>query len=117
MGLNCEAEHGAEHDKIKTGGFSLCRPDCVFSRKEDIVCRRIAGETFLVPIRGDLADMRRIFTLDAVAAFIWNVMDGNISLSGICDRLVETYDVTRNQAEADINDFVAVLLENGLVFG
>ncbi|NOY68086.1 MAG: PqqD family protein [Deltaproteobacteria bacterium] len=91
------------------------RLDRVLARKDDIVSRDIAGETFLVPIRGDLADMQKIFTLDTVAAFIWDSIDGKRALSDILDSVTGKFDVTRESAAADLEAFYGELLENGLI--
>jgi hypothetical protein len=47
----------------------------VYRKKKDLVTREIAGETLIVPTRGNLADMQRIFALDGVAAFIWQHLE------------------------------------------
>ncbi|OPX33795.1 MAG: hypothetical protein B1H12_11235 [Desulfobacteraceae bacterium 4484_190.2] len=70
-----------------------------FHRKDDIVTRQVAGETLLVPIYGDLANMERIFSLDPVAAFIWEQLDGEKSLEGIRDSLLNAFEV-ENMSEA-----------------
>lgn len=100
---------------VTDGSAISARLDRVLMRTPDIVCRNIAGETFLVPVRGDLADMRKIFTLDSVAAFIWEAMDGTRSLSDILDSVTGEFDVARESAAADLAAFTGGLLENGLV--
>ena len=42
----------------------------IYIREKDIISRDIAGETILVPIRGNLADMQCVFTLNPVGIFI-----------------------------------------------
>lgn len=74
------------------------------------MCREIAGETLLVPIRGRLADMKKIFALNPVAAFIWRQVDGKTSLEQIRDRLVECFEVGREEAGKDAEAFVRELL-------
>ncbi len=86
-----------------------------FSKKENIVTRRIAGETLLVPIYGDLANMERIFALDPVAAFIWEQLNGERSLKDIRDEVLGTFDVNEEQAETDIFEFIEELLEAKLI--
>lgn len=87
-----------------------------FHRKDDIVTRQVAGETLLVPIYGDLANMERIFSLDPVAAFIWEQLDGEKSLEGIRDSLLNAFEVEKEQAEADILEFIDELLGASLIF-
>ena len=53
----------------------------VFIKNEEVISRKIAGETILVPVRGRLADMRRIFTLNPVAEYIWHRIDGKNTIA------------------------------------
>ena len=84
-------------------------------RCEGVVARKIAGETILVPVRGNLADMQRIFCLDPVAAFVWEQLDGRRTLAQVRSGVVERFDVTAEQAGADIQEFVAELAEAALI--
>ena len=86
----------------------------VFEKTENIVSRRIAGELFLVPISGDIANMQRIFTLTPVAEFIWEKLDGRMNLNDIRRDVLDRFDVPEKQAELDINEFVTELLKEGL---
>ena len=86
-----------------------------YRKKENIVTRSIAGETLLVPIYGELANMERIFTLDPVAAFIWEQLDGSKSLKDIRDGVLYKFDVGKEQVEADIAEFIDELLEADLI--
>jgi methyltransferase-like protein len=86
-----------------------------FRKKEEIVTRQIAGETLLVPIYGDLANMERIFALDPVAAFIWEQLDGEKSLKDIRDGVLGAFDVKEKQAETDIFEFIEELLKADLI--
>jgi len=87
----------------------------VYQKKENVVTRHIAGETLLVPIYGDIANMEKIFTLDPVAAFIWEHLDGKKSLKDIRDDVLKAFDVEKEQAETDIFEFVDELVEASLI--
>ena len=90
-------------------------PMQIFEKTENIVTRSIAGELFLVPIAGNLANMQRIFALTAVAEFIWERLDGRMSLKDIRGAVLAGFEVTEEQADADIAEFVTELLKEGLV--
>ena len=83
-------------------------------KNADIVSRTIAEEMFLVPIKGNLADMERIFTLNQVAEYIWQHI-GEEELAAIRDGILAYFDVEKEQAESDIREFVNELLEAGLI--
>jgi hypothetical protein len=87
----------------------------VFVKNEEVVSRKIAGEIILVPVRGKLADMRRIFTLNPVADHIWNRIDGKSSIQTIGNSIVSAFDITHELAERDLEEFVAALLQEHLI--
>ncbi len=89
----------------------------VYRKREEVVTRKIAGEVILVPIRGKLADMQRIFSLNPVGEFIWEHLNGERNLDEIREALLSAFDVGREQAEADVHDFISQLLKEGLVTG
>ena len=68
-----------------------------------------------MPIRGTLADMQRIFVVSSVAEYIWQNLDGKKNLDEICDDIVVHFNVKKEQAVADLQEFITELLEAGLV--
>jgi len=89
----------------------------IFKLNGEIVSRKIAGEIFLIPIRGNLADMQCIFTLNAVAEYIWKQLDGQNSLEKIRNRVMEIFDVEKQVADSDIREFIDDLLKSNLIIG
>jgi hypothetical protein len=87
----------------------------IFERPKNIVSRSIAGELFLVPVAGKLADMQRMFALTAVAEFIWERLDGRRSLSDIRNDVLACFDSDKEQVDADIRAFVTELIREGLL--
>jgi len=87
----------------------------VFVRDQDVVSRKIAGEMFLVPVKGKLAHMEQIFTLTAVAEFIWDRLDGQKSLHDIMNDVIARFEVEEKQAKTDIREFVMELMGVGLI--
>jgi hypothetical protein len=87
----------------------------VYRRDSSVVAREIAGETILVPIRGDLARMQRIFTLNPVGACVWGNIDGEKSLGDVRDNLLERFDAERKQVEQDVMEFINEVREAGLI--
>ncbi len=81
----------------------------IFRKRPEIVSRVIAGETMLVPIKGKLADMQRIFSLTPVASYIWERLDGESSLEEVLRGIIERFSVDRAEAERDLREFVEEL--------
>lgn len=89
----------------------------VYRKKDDLLTRRIAGETIVVPIRGKLADMQSIYAMNPVAEFVWERLDGRRSLDEISDEVVNHFSVSREQAGSDVREFVSELAAAGLIEG
>lgn len=88
----------------------------IYRKKENIVTRRIAGETLLVPIRSQVADMQRIFALNqATADYIWRQLDGKQNLQQIHQGIMDNFQVENQQALSDLGDFISRLLEAGII--
>jgi hypothetical protein len=87
----------------------------VFKKKDGIVTRTVAGETILVPVYGDLADIQKIFSVDPVAKFIWDLIDGNRSFTEILDCVTAEFDVQPETASKDLSEFLNTLLSTGLI--
>jgi len=81
----------------------------------EVVRREIAGETILVPIRGSAADMRRMYSLNPTAAFVWERIDGRRTLGEIVDELLAAFAGEPAAAQADVEAFVATALGEGLL--
>ena len=87
----------------------------VFKKRGEIVSRAIAGDTILVPIRGMLADMQVIYSLGPVAAFLWELIDGRNTNEILLAKVLENFEVGKEEAQQDILEFTEELLKAGLV--
>lgn len=80
-----------------------------YQKSPDIVFRKIADEYILVPIRQNVGDLESIYTLNAVAARIWELIDGERKVSDVRDKIIEEFEVTGEEAEGDILQFIGQL--------
>jgi hypothetical protein len=81
----------------------------VFARSERIVGRRIAGEYVLVPLVGRGADADFIYTLNRVAAAMWESLDGKATGEDVVRVVVERFEVDSVQAGRDFLDLMEKL--------
>jgi Coenzyme PQQ synthesis protein D (PqqD) len=82
-----------------------------YRRNENFVFRRIEDETILVPIKDNVGDMGSIYNLNEIGAFIWEQLDGERNLKTIKDKILDEYEVSLQEAEADLNEFINDLIE------
>src|SRR5438445_13435822 len=80
--------------------------DATYARDPDFISRRIADEVIVLPIRKNLGDLESIYTLNDVAARIWELLDGRRTLREIRDVIVNEYQVTTEEATVDLERFV-----------
>lgn len=94
---------------------SALRERSVFRRTPEVVCRRVGGESILVPLRQNVGNLDFVYTLSAVAASVWELLDGNRSMDEIVDAICAEYDVDRDTAAADVTALLADLSEAALI--
>ena len=87
----------------------------IYKKKEKVIARQIVGEMFLVPIRGCLADMEKLYVLDEVGEHIWGALDGVKPVSDLCEGICQFFDVDRAQAERDLTDYLTELQSADLI--
>jgi len=97
---------------LSTDGSS----SALLPRKADgFVSRTIADDVIIVPVRGGVGDLESIFTLNAVGASIWKLIDGRTSLQALAVAISREYEVSEAVAAADVQEFVQLLSAKGLV--
>jgi len=82
---------------------------------DSVVTRRIAGETILVPMAADVVDLDSVYTLNEVGSFIWDLVDSRRTPQAIAEAVAAEYDVTLEQAAADVDELLTALESKGLV--
>lgn len=81
--------------------------DClekIYKKSDSIVSRKIADEVILVPIRQDVGDLDSIYTLNEIAAYVWELVDGERTVKEIRDIIVSEYEVSSIKAGEDITE-------------
>lgn len=87
----------------------------IYRKSRSIVSRKIGEEVILVPIRHDVGDLESIYTLNDVAARIWELIDGVRTTGEIGQLIAAEYDVSLVEAEEDIEGYIGQLEEIGAV--
>ena len=83
----------------------------------------------LFPVRGSGLDWRlvdgemvivrlsdgQIRVLNEIGSFIWQLMDGRRTISDLASLVCAEYEVSQQEAEGDIQLFLAPLIQDGIV--
>ena len=86
-----------------------------FVKRPDVVSRRIAGEAVLVPVRSRVAEIDSLYTLNDLGSRVWELLDGERTVSQIAEVICESYEVTAEEAMRDLIEFLAALESAGLI--
>ena len=77
---------------------------------EQVAGRVIANEAVLV-----LAQSGEVQVLNEVGARIWELTDGTRTIAQIAQTIADEFDVSLEQAQADVGDFISALVGERIV--
>lgn len=86
---------------------------CV-KQREGVILRHLAGEHLLVPASTREVNLDHLFLLNGTGIFIWDRLDGCRQMADLAAAVSEEFEVPVEQAQADVELFVASLLEHHL---
>jgi hypothetical protein len=85
--------------------------DMFVARSERVAARKVAGEMVIL-----CADDSSLYVLNGVGTAVWEAADGRTPLSAIVDDIIcREYDVDRESARRDVDEFVNALASHGLL--
>jgi hypothetical protein len=84
-------------------------PKELFARKNAFAARKVGNEMVLVPVKGSVADMEEMFTLNEVGAFIYEQLDANATVGSLEQAIVNEFDADSAEVRADLDDFLVQL--------
>lgn len=85
--------------------------------KDQLILREVAGEYVIVPTGRRAREVTNVVCISSSAAYLWDYMkDHEFSKEELVQRILEHYQgVTIEQAEQDIDRFLKVLSDNGIL--
>ena len=92
----------------------IIRTNC-YNKEKEFVTREIAGETVIVPVKGNVGDLNSIYTLNEIGTRIWQLIDGKKNVGQVIEVICSVYEVTPEEAEKDAVDFLKSLEKAGLI--
>lgn len=87
----------------------------VYSLKGSYVLRQIAGEYLAVPISNAAGDDANIVILNPVSQIIWGKLENGATFDEILDIVITEFDISKEEATADIKEFLDGLEQAGLL--
>ena len=81
--------------------------------KKDYVLRQVADTWVVLPLGGAAVDFSGMLTLNESGAMLWRVLEQGASREELVAALLDEYEVSRQQAMADVDAFLNKLLQAG----
>ena len=83
--------------------------------KDGFTLRNIAGSDIVVPVGNASKVFNGMITLNDSGAFLWSALQKDTTIDEVVAKLTGEYEVSTEQATADVQKFVAMLRENDLI--
>lgn len=83
--------------------------------KNDFVLKTIAGTNVVVPLGSNTVSFRAIITLNESGAFLWQSLENDITKEQLLELMLKEYDIDRDTALLDIEEFLNKLREAELL--
>ena len=83
--------------------------------KEGYLLRQVAGSNIIVAVGDEAVNFDGIKTLNETGAFLWNQIEQGQDEEGMVKALMGEYEVDEETAKNDVQEFVKLLINNGLI--
>ena len=83
--------------------------------KGEFVLREVAGEIIVIPVGKTALNFNGMLCINAVSAEIWKGLQEGKTKAEILESILAEFDVSREEAAADLDVFLRQLSENNLL--
>ncbi len=85
-------------------------PQSIIRRNNNLLFNDIDGEIVMLSIENS-----EYYGMDKIGSRIWELIENPVSVNELIDKLLEEYDVTRDQCTYDTTGFLEQLAEKKLI--
>ena len=82
-------------------------------RSADFLLRDVAGTLVIVPVGAAVSGFPGMITLNATAAYLWQLLETEQTVESLTEALLERYEVDEQKAKADVEAFIKKLQPTG----
>jgi len=88
----------------------------VFAPSEDVVARKIEGETIIIPLVAGIGDLEdELYTLNETGQAIWEKLDGGKSIQTIVNELSTEYGAPAEVIQEDVVGIIKELARRRII--
>ncbi len=81
--------------------------------RKDYVLRQAAGAWVVLPLGEEAVNFAGMLKLNESGVILWRALEQGGDKNALVDALTNEYNVSRQQAEADVDEFIAALTKCG----
>ena len=81
--------------------------------KSNFLLKEISGNYIVVPVGDELIDLNCMITLNESGAFLWEKLSENTTKEKLLEEMLKEYDVDKETASADIEEFLGNIRKIG----
>ena len=86
-----------------------------YRKSENVVTRRIAEQTILVPVAANVAELDSIYMLNDLGTRVWELIDREKTLDQIVETITGEYEVGPEEATSSVLEFLNSLGDAKLI--
>ena len=81
--------------------------------KEGFILRQVAGTWIILAVGAACVDFNGVLTLNDSGAQLWKLLEAGKTPRELVDALLQEYEVSQSQAQADVDEFLNTLRQAG----
>lgn len=83
--------------------------------EKEFILREIAGDYVIVPVGEAAVQFNGMISVNETGAVLWKCLQKETDTDGMVQALTEEYDVSEETARRDVDEFVALLRQQGIL--
>ena len=83
--------------------------------KQGFITKKVAGDVIVIPAEQALVDFKAVITLNESGAFLWELLKEEQTKESLLEKMAQEYDADKDLILADIEEFLKVLEDKGLL--
>lgn len=83
--------------------------------KSGFMLREIAGQSVVVPLGARVVEFNGILTLSESGALLWRELEKNSSVEEMVELLLSEYDIDRETARNDVEEFLKSMADTSII--
>lgn len=81
----------------------------------NFVLREIAGEYIIIPTGKTALEFNGLITVNEIGMELWKMLQNEVTFDDLLKGIMEEYDVDKEVAQEDIQDFLDKLIDGGIL--